>query len=61
MSEKVEVKKQSEKERNGRRDFLKKAAYTAPKLVALGYLARPEHSKADFSGGPEGPPGGWNP
>jgi len=61
MDKRDEIKKEVDKVKNGRRDFLKKAAYTAPKLVALGYLARPEHSRADFSGGPDGPPGGWNP
>lgn len=61
MGKKAEAEKQAGKAVNGRRDFLKKAVYTTPKLVALGYLARPENSKADFSGGPDGPPGGWNP
>lgn len=45
---------------DSRRQFLKKAAYAAPKIVALGYLARPENGRADDSSGPKGPPGGWN-
>jgi hypothetical protein len=43
---------------NKRRDFLKKAAYTAPVLLVLGQLAKPTKAQAD-SGGPDGPPGGW--
>lgn len=54
-------KRTAASEKQARRRFLKKAAYTAPKLVALGYLARPKSVKADFSGGPDGPPGGWTP
>ena len=41
-----------------RRQFLKKAAYSAPVLLALGQLANPTKAEAD-SGGPAGPPGGW--
>ena len=48
-----------------RRNFLKKAVYTAPKLIALGYLTRPSAGKADPPGGASGgfggdgtPPGG---
>jgi len=40
-----------------RRNFLKKAAYSAPVLLALGQLAHPTKAEAD-SGGPVGPPGG---
>jgi len=38
-----------------RRDFLKKAAYSAPVLMALGQLAKPTKAQAD-SGDPSGPP-----
>jgi hypothetical protein len=44
-----------------RRIFLKKAAYKAPALLLLGTLTRPQSAKADFSGGPPGPPGGGTP
>jgi len=44
-----------------RRTFLKKAAYSAPALVALGQLAKPSGAYADGSTGPSGPPSdGWN-
>lgn len=39
-----------------RREFLKKAAYVAPRLILLGPLVRPQNAAADFSGGPVGPP-----
>jgi len=42
-----------------KRHFLKKAAYSAPVLVSLGTLLKPEHVFADHSGGPPGPPGGF--
>jgi len=48
----------NKKESSTRRDFLKKAAYTAPVLLVLGQLAKPTKAQAD-SGGPSGPPGGW--
>jgi len=43
-----------------RRQFLKKAVYSAPVLLALGQLAKPTKAEAD-SGPPDGPPGwgGW--
>ena len=44
-----------------RRAFLKKAAYSAPSLIALGELLKPKTLHADGTGGPEGPPGDWNP
>lgn len=45
-----------------RRKILKKAAYTAPKLVALGLLTRSPNALADASNGfPSGPPPGWTP
>lgn len=31
-----------------RRSFLKKAAYTAPKLITLGYLSRPTSASAEY-------------
>ncbi len=47
--------KNMDKQENKRRDFLKKAAYTAPVLLALGQLAKPTKAQAD-SGPPSGPP-----
>ncbi|WP_292660836.1 hypothetical protein [Nitratifractor sp.] len=44
--------------REKRRSFLKKAVYSAPTLVALGTLMRPEKGHADF-GGPPSDAGGW--
>jgi len=44
-----------------RRGFLKRTAYHAPVLIAMGQLVKPENAHADQSGGAEGPPGGWNP
>lgn len=41
---------------NSRRNFIKKAAYTAPTLIALGYLTKPDMIHADGTGGPDGPP-----
>ena len=38
-----------------RREFLKKAAYSAPVLLVLGQLAKPTKAQAD-SGDPGGPP-----
>jgi len=51
------MKKQEseDKKRDNRRAFLKKAAYKAPVLVALGQLAKPTKAKAD-TGDPSGPP-----
>lgn len=40
-NEKEAVKKE-------RRSFLKKAAYTAPKLITLGYLSRPTSASAEY-------------
>ncbi|MCF6205424.1 MAG: hypothetical protein L3J47_00830 [Sulfurovum sp.] len=48
--------------KSGRRDFLKKVAYSAPVLIVMGQLAKPEKVHADGTGGPGGPPdwaGGW--
>lgn len=41
--------------KNDRRSFLKKAAYTAPSLLALGTLSRPTKSMAGDSNIPDGP------
>ena len=38
-----------------RREFLKKAAYSAPVLLVLGQLTKPTKAEAD-SGDPTGPP-----
>ena len=43
---------------NARRAFIKKAAYVAPTLVALGALTRPTDAKAGFGKPPSGP--NWN-
>lgn len=58
-----ELKK--EKTEISRRSFLKRSAYSAPVLMAMGQLAKPTLSHADGVGstanGPSGPPTGWNP
>lgn len=54
IDEQNEVENNNEKETN-RRKFLKKAAYSAPVLVALGQLVKPTKVRAD-SGDPSGPP-----
>jgi len=46
------------KELESRRSFMKKAAYAAPTLVALGTLTRPTDAKAGFNKPPSGP--NWN-
>ena len=38
-----------------RRHFLKKAAYAAPAIVALGALTKPTESEAGFGKPPSGP------
>lgn len=43
---------------SSRRGFLKKSLYTAPSIVALGTLMKPENLQAGGSN-PPGPPGGW--
>lgn len=62
VKEVVEEQKQTE---ISRRSFLKKSAYSAPVLMAMGQLAKPTFTQADgvgsTGGGPAGPPGGWNP
>ena len=59
-SEVKEVVEQKQTEIS-RRSFLKRSAYSAPVLMAMGQLAKPTLTHADGTGGPEGPPGGWNP
>lgn len=50
------------REKKVRRDFIKKVAYTVPKLIILGSLSRPKKVRADATGGPPPPPGdGWDP
>jgi hypothetical protein len=64
-SAKEELVEQENKTRISRRSFLKKTAYSAPVLMAMGQLAKPTFLQADGSGstvsGPSGPPTGWNP
>ena len=43
------------KEQESRRTFMKKAAYAAPTLVALGALTRPTDAKAGVDKPPSGP------
>ncbi len=45
-------------EENARRGFLKRAAYAAPTIVALGALTKPTESKAGFGKPPSAP--NWN-
>ena len=53
--------KEDKHQENSRRKFIKKVAYTAPKLIVLGYLSKADVVHADGTGGPDGPPDGWNP
>jgi len=50
--------KNKKEELENRRSFIKKAAYAAPTLVALGTLTRPTEAKAGFGKPPSGP--NWN-
>jgi len=50
--------KKEKEELQSRRSFMKKAAYAAPTLVALGTLTRPTEAKAGFGKPPSGP--NWN-
>ncbi|MEA1953640.1 MAG: hypothetical protein U9O24_04560 [Campylobacterota bacterium] len=45
--------------KKSRRSFLKKSLYSAPVLVALGQFIQPVSIRADGTGGPSGPPGGF--
>jgi len=54
----------SDQKQSGRRNFLKKTAYTAPKLIVLGYMAKMPAAGAstfDETTGPGGGFGGGNP
>ena len=55
----TEIVKSTEKELDktvqARRTFIKKAAYVAPTLLALGTLTRPTDAKAGFGKPPSGP------
>ena len=52
---KREVSKRENDRKKERREFLKKGLYTAPKLIILGSLAKPEDSKAGFGPPPSDP------
>jgi len=52
------LQKSKNREENERRTFLKKAAYAAPTVVALGALLKPTESEAGFGKPPSGP--NWN-
>lgn len=59
MSDKKKTLPSCEKSiQNDRRTFIKKAAYVAPTLIALGVLSRPTDAKAGFGRPPSGPT--WN-
>jgi len=51
----IASKKQEQEGLESRRSFIKKAAYAAPTLVALGTLMRPTEAKAGFGKPPSGP------
>jgi len=54
-----EVKNKMQKKR---RSFLKKAVYSAPTIVAMGALLKPQRANADFGPPPSDPGdgnGGW--
>lgn len=61
MKKEDKVNRQKDNERLSRRNFLKKSAYSAPVLVALGELVKPKVVHADSTGGPFGPPSDWLP
>lgn len=42
----------------GRRDFIRKASYTAPALIALGAAAHSRRAQGQFTGPPSAPEGG---
>lgn len=57
-----EVKEEQNETEISRRSFLKRSAYSAPVLVAMGQLVKPTNIHADGTGGPPPPPNdGWNP
>ena len=54
--------KKKNREAASRRSFLRKAAYSAPALIAMGQLVKPTKIQADGTGGPDGLPNdGWTP
>jgi len=59
-----QTESQTEQKHSERRRFLKKVAYTTPKLIALGYLAYPKNAEANLGGAgnqskiPDPPSGG---
>ena len=52
---KLSIENEIQETSQKRRDFLKKAAYSAPVLLTLGQLVKPTKAEAD-SGNPAGPP-----
>lgn len=59
MNPKNDQKKSSKEIRTSRRNFLKKAAYSAPTIVAMGYLTRPTSAMASNIDDRNGPGGGF--
>ena len=55
LTHKEKEKLSTKAEAQSRRSFLKKAAYAAPTIVALGALTKPTESKAGFGKPPSGP------
>ena len=61
MKLKKNNKSKENKLKNERRTFLKRAVYTAPTLMVLGSLVKPETAAAACgTSGPPGTPGGCN-
>lgn len=55
------IEEQAEQKHSERRKFLKKVAYTTPKLMALGYLTRPKNANANLNDpSTPAPPSGGN-
>lgn len=57
IKQKSTTQKNNEKKKDSRRIFLKKIAYSAPTIIIIGELLKPQSAHADYSGGPVGPPG----
>lgn len=53
------IEEQTEQNHSERRRFLKKIAYTTPKLITLGYLARPKNANANLNDPSTPPPPTW--
>jgi len=52
----IHITKNTPKEKQvSRRNFIKKAVYVAPTLIALGSLTRPTDAEAGFGRPPSGP------